>query len=147
MFGEEALAELDAYDLDAESDVIEVVERFLPMPSDGEGARSAVRTVAVRQILGDDPPAAWQAVLRMRDLGLDRERVLGQLSMVISEVLIDALSTHEPVDPARLTAALDALPVPTAEQIAEALVAVARAEPGITAVSYTHLTLPTNREV
>ena len=133
LFGEDALADLDDYDLDAESDVIEVVDRFLPMPNDDEGARSAVRTVAVRQILNDDPPAAWQAVVRMRDAGLERERVLGQLAMVISESLVDALSAHEPVDPARLTAGFDALPVPSAEQMAEALVAAARADPGLSA--------------
>lgn len=135
LFGEEALADLDAYDLDVESDVMEFVERHLPVAkgSSVAGARSAVRTIAVRQILDDDPPEAWRAVTRMRDAGLDRDRVLGQLAMVISDSVVDALSEEEPPDPARLAAALDALPLPTVEQVAEALVAVVRAEPGINA--------------
>jgi hypothetical protein len=135
LFGEEALEVIDGYDLDSESDRMELVERFLPVPSDSpaRGAREAVRTIVVTQILDDDPPAAWQAVMRMREAGLDREHVIGQLSMVISEKVIDTLSANAPQDPARLTAALDALPLPTAEEIAEALLAVARHHPGISA--------------
>lgn len=135
LFGEEALADLDDYDLDDESDVMELVDRFLPVPAGAplDGARSAVRTIAVRQILNDDPPEAWRAVTRMRDAGLDRADVLGQLAMVISDSMMDALSEKESPDPARLPAALDALPLPSVEQVATALVAMARAEPGITA--------------
>ncbi len=135
MFGEEALVDVDDYDLDDESDVMELVDRFLPVPAGAslDGARSAVRTIAVRQILDDDPPEAWRAVVRMRDAGLDRDDVLGQLAMVISESMINALSQKETPDPARLVAALDALPLPSVEQVAEALVAVVRAEPGIKA--------------
>ncbi len=135
LFGEEALVDLEDYDLDDESDVMELVDRFLPVPPSAplDGARSAVRTIAVRQILDDDPPEAWRAVTRMRDAGLDRAHVLGQLAMVISESVIDSLSEKEKPDPARLVAALDALPLPSVEQVAEALVAVVRAEPGIAA--------------
>lgn len=135
MFGEEALADLDDYDLDDESDLREAVERFLPVPSGlvAAGARAAVRTIAVTQILYDDPPEAWRAVERMRDAGLDRDRVLGQLSMVIAERVIGALSASEPLDPAQLIAALDELPMPSPEQVTEALVAAARANPGISA--------------
>ena len=83
LFGEEALADLDDYDLGAESDVMELVERYLPASGRLAGARSAVRAIAVRQILGDDPPATWRAVERMRAAGLDRDAVLRQLTMVI----------------------------------------------------------------
>ncbi len=135
LFGEEALADLDVYDFDDESDVMELVDRFLSVPAGGSvaGARAAVRTIAVTQILNDDPPETWRAVERMRESGLERDEVLGQLAMVISENVIDALSTQEPDDPARLVAALDALPMPTVEQMAERLVAVARANPGVSA--------------
>jgi hypothetical protein len=69
----------------------------------------------------------------MHDAGLDRDAVLGHLSMVISESVIDALSGQKAPDPARLMAALDALPLPSAEFVAGALVAVVRAESGIKA--------------
>ena len=87
LFGEESLDEIEEYDLDNESDRMELVERFLPVDATGElttGARSAMRTIAVTQILNDDPPETWKAVQRMRAAGLDRDRVLGQLAMVIA---------------------------------------------------------------
>ena len=136
LFGEDALDELEAYDLDQEADVIEAVERFLPMPQTGSGAdplRAATRTVAVRQILGDNPPETWRAVARMQAAGLDSDQVFGQLAMVIAEHLLESLMTKEPSDPAQLAAALDALPLPSTEQIAKTLVGIARAEPGIDA--------------
>jgi hypothetical protein len=135
LFGEEALVDLEGYDLTVESDLAEAVERFLPLPSDSQlaGARSAVRTVVVRQILNDDPPATWGAVVRMRLAGLDRDAVLSQLSMVIYEDMLHVLAANEPRDPTRLIAALDQLPIPTVDQLSEALLAVARANPGITA--------------
>lgn len=145
LFGEAALEELGEYDLDVEADVMEAVERFLPVPAmrgaGVGGTRSAVRTIAVRQILNDDPPQTWRAVERMRDAGLDRERVLGELAMVITEQVLDSLDETEPPDPARLIAALDALPAPSIEQISEALLAVARAEPGISPEEHTERTL------
>lgn len=134
LFGEEALDELDDYDLADEADVIEVVEQFLPAPDEGplpDEVRSAIRTVAVRQILDDAPPATWQAVLRMRAAGLDRDRVLNQLAMVNFEHLMNALDAEQPVDPAQLTAALDALPLPSVDDVSRAVLAVARAEPAI----------------
>lgn len=133
LFGEETLAELDEYDLTVEADVIEAVERFLPLPPGSKvgDARSAIRTVAVRQILDDDPPQTWQAALRMRDAGLAQSDVLGQLAMTIAESLREALSNRTPVDPARLAAALDALPMPSADQIAKVLVEIIRDTPGL----------------
>ncbi len=135
LFGEDALTDLDAYDFDVESDVVAAIERFVAMPSGSavDGMRSAVRTIAVRQVLDDDPPEAWRAAIRMRDAGFDRDEVLRQLSMVISEHVIESLSTVEPSDPAQLAFALDALPLPSAEQIAEVLVGIARATPGLDA--------------
>jgi hypothetical protein len=92
-----------------------------------------VRTIAATQILNDDPPETWQAVERMRQAGLDRDRVLSQLSMALAQPLIDGLAADEAPDPSRLIAALEQLPLPTTEQMSEALIAVARANPGISA--------------
>lgn len=135
LFGEEALDHLDDYDLTVEADVMEAVERLLPSPRGSKvgDARAAIRTVAVRQILNDDPPEAWRAACRMRDAGIGREEVLGQLAIAVAGVLMEGLASTEPADPARLAAALDALPLPSAEQIAEVLVGIIRATPGLTA--------------
>ena len=143
LFGEEALGDLGAYDLDVESDVMDVVERFLPVPSalPNSGARSAMRAIAVRQILDDDPPEAWRAVVRLQRVGLDRDQVLGQLAMVISGNAIGALTANESPDPNRLAADFDSLPLPSAEQVAEALVAVVRASPGIDVDEHVERTL------
>ena len=107
LFGEEALDHLDDYDLTVEADVMEAVERLLPVPRGSRvgDARAAIRTVAVRQILNDDPPEAWRAACRMRDAGIGREEVLGQLAIAVAEVLMQGLASAEPVDPARLAAA------------------------------------------
>ncbi len=139
LFGEDALIDLDAYDLTVESDVVAAVERFMGPPSGSavDGVRLAARTIAVRQVLGDDPPEAWLAAIRMRDAGFDRDDVLGQLSMVISEHFIESRAMAVPGDPAGLTAALNALPLPSAEQIAEVLIAIARANPGLHADDHT----------
>lgn len=135
LFGEESLEVLDDYDLEDESELMDLVERFLPAPSDPtlRGVGSAVRTIVANQILNDDPPATWHAVERMRSAGLDRDHVLSQLSMVVYQSVIDALSAAEPSDPTHLVAALDALPLPTTEQVAEALLAVVRSDPGLSA--------------
>lgn len=122
MFGEEVLAEVEGCDLDDESAVMSLVERFVPVRGRSQGgARSAMRVIAVRQILDDDPPQTWRAVQRMRDAGLDREAVLGQLAMAIAGTAIEALSDGERSDPARLVAALDALPLPAADVVGRAL--------------------------
>ena len=136
LFGEHALDDLDDYDLSQESDIMEVVERLLPMPQDSvpgsvDSIRDVTRTVAVRQILGDEPPETWRAAVRMRDSGLDIHQVLRQLSIVISEHLLKTLAAQEPSDPAQLASALDALPLPSARRIAEVLVGIIRSEPGL----------------
>lgn len=134
VFGEESLPEIEGCDLDDESEVTGLVERFMPVRGRSkDGARSAMRVIAVRQILDDDPPEAWRAVRRMSEAGLDREAVFGQLAMVIAGTVIEALSEGESSDPARLSAALDALPLPEADDVARALLVSVRAEPGISA--------------
>jgi hypothetical protein len=100
LFGDEVFEALDDYDLGEESDLMALVERFLPAPSDPplRAIGSAVRTIVVNQILNDDPPAAWQAVERMRSAGLDRDRVLSQLSMVVYQNVVEATITIAVVD-------------------------------------------------
>lgn len=132
LFGEEALDEVDAYDLSDESDVMELVERFLPEPPGAEpnAARMAMRSVAVRQIFDDTPPEAWQTVQRLQAAGHARDEVISQLSMTIGEHIVQMLGNDSPSD--KLVAAFAALPLPDAAEVAAAVLAVARAEPGLT---------------
>ena len=77
----------------------------------------------------------------MRSAGLDRDHVFSQLSMVVYESVINALDAKEPADPAHLISALDALPLPSAEQIAEALLVVVHADPGLSADDHVDRTI------
>lgn len=143
LFGAEALGQLEAYDLDDDADLREAIERFLLTRSGPglTGPRAAARQIAITQILDDDPPEAWQAALRLRADGFDRDAVLGQMTMVIAEALLEALSADVAVDPATMAAGYDALPLPEAAEIATALVTVARANPGIDADSHVSQTI------
>lgn len=133
VFGDGALELLDEFDLDDEAGRTEAVERFAPLPMDAahRSGRMAVRTIAVTQILTDDPPEAWLTARRLHASGMDRDAVLSQLSLVITEHLSSALSTRSGFDIDAYAAALDALPLPEYADIAERLVGIARAEPGI----------------
>lgn len=133
LFGIDALDHLDEFDLDEEVDRMEVVERFAALPVDTpqREARMAVRTIAVTQILTDDPPEAWLTAQRLQELGLDRDAVLSQMSLAIAEHLSSALSAASPFDVGAYVEALEALPLPEVSDIAERAVEIARAHPGI----------------
>jgi len=135
LFGSEALEHLDEFDLDEEAYRIEAVERFAALPRDApqRGARMAVRTVAVTQILTDDPPEAWMTAQRLRSLGLDRDAVLSQFSLVIAEHLSVVLSERSRFDVESYVEALEALPLPEGSDIADHLLKITRASPGIEA--------------
>ncbi len=123
----------EAYDLTVEADLAELVERLLP---DGDraparGARLAVRQIVVSQILHDEPPETWLAFERLVDGGLDRLDALRQIVSVMTEQILAMVSDDEPMDHEAYAAALAALPLPDRPELAAALVAVARAHPGI----------------
>lgn len=143
LFGEEALAGIGAYDLDVEADVAELVDRYMPRPSDrsAAGAIAAVRTIVARQVLDDTPPAAWQAAQRLLAAGFDRPAVIRNLTLAVSTIVLDGVSSGEPHDPVQLVAALDALPLPSAAEVAEALLTVVREHPGIDASEHAETTL------
>lgn len=135
LFGSEALEHLDEFDLDEEAARMEAVEQFAALPHDApqRESRMAVRTVAVTQILTDDPPEAWLTAQRLRGLGLDRDTVLSQLSLVIAEHLSAALSTQSHFDIDAYVEALEALPLPEGSDIADHVLKIARTNPGIEA--------------
>src|SRR6056297_1658583 len=132
--GDGAVAAADDYELDAESGRELFVEDFLALPADASdrAARMAVRSVALNQILDDEPPETWQTVERLRGLGLDREQVLSQITMVITRHVLSALDGDD-FDRGQYTDRLHELPLPAVGDIAQRLVDVARATPGIEA--------------
>lgn len=127
------LGVLDEFDLEDESERIRAVEAFaaLPLDADGRELRMTFRTVVVSQVLLDEPPEAWQTVQRLRDLGLDREQVLSQLTMINGIQLSQALDSKTKVDIDRYVEALEHLPLPSVADAAGRLIELARAEPGI----------------
>lgn len=143
LFGDDAVPLTEAYDLDVEADLAELVERLLPDgdPTSARGARLAVRRVVVAQILGDDPPETWLAFERLVDGGLDRRDALRQIVSVTTQQILTAVAGDEPVDGEAYAAALEALPLPDRPEFAAALVAVARAHPGISADDHVEHTI------
>lgn len=133
LFGPGVLDVIDEYDIDDEADRMELVEEFLPLPfaAHGRERRMAIRTVVVAQALHDDPPEVWRTIDRLRALGLDRDRVLSQISMVISEHLLSALESGSPFDRDAYVGGLAALPLPEAGDVERALVEVVRSQQGI----------------
>ncbi len=133
LFGSEALEHLDEFDLDEEAERMEAVEQFAALPHDApqRESRMAVRTVAVTQMLTDDPPEAWLTAQRLRGLGLDRDTVLSQFSIVIAEHLSVALSAQSHFDIDAYVEALETLPLPEGSDIADRVLELTRANPGI----------------
>ncbi len=133
LLGPDAAGIVADYDLDDESDRMELVDEYLPLPMDGPGreVRMAMRCVAFAQIVSDNPAATWLTVDRLRQLGMDREAILSQLSMVITDHLSHALEERTEFDIDAYTAQLDALPLPSAAELTSALISAARAQPGI----------------
>ncbi len=135
LFGSDALPHLEEYDLDEEGDRIELVERFAPLPSGAlqREARMAMRTVVITQILTDDPPETWLTAQHLQELGLDRDAVLNQLTLVVAEHLSTALSSNSMFDLDAFVEELGALPLPQGSDVAELALDIARSRPGIDA--------------
>ncbi|MDZ7731817.1 MAG: hypothetical protein U5R31_00740 [Acidimicrobiia bacterium] len=106
-----------------------------------EGAPLAAREVLANQILDDDPPATWATAKRLLDAGFDRHDVLTQLSLAFLSHAEKMIGRQQPFDPQAWVALLDQLPLPTAGDLAEAVVEIARERPGIDADQLTDAVL------
>ncbi len=96
--------------------------------------RSALLGVVSRQVIEDRPAETWTTVRRLLDLGLSREAVAGQLLLVLTGAIQRTLgeggSTNTGVnldgvplgyDEKRYLLALARLPMPTPDQVADAV--------------------------
>jgi hypothetical protein len=86
LFGPDAHLFADWGELE-ESERIELVEAW----SELSGARGAIETVLITQLLGDDPPQVWTTLERLLATGLEVEAAMRQLRIVLTTVLWDAL--------------------------------------------------------
>lgn len=98
----------------------------------GATLQNTVREVIANQIADDDPPQVWSTARRLLAAGLDRESVLRQLALCFTPTLMAALDDDTPLEEADYLAALERLPLPSGEQVEQALIDIVR----------THRTLP-----
>jgi hypothetical protein len=93
--------------------------------------RWALRLVVATQIANSDPPETWGKAQELLDAGLDRANVLRQLVMVLAIQLSGMLDWKQTFDRNLYVSQLEALPLPTAEEAAAALIGVVREHQGI----------------
>jgi hypothetical protein len=87
-----------------------------------------VRAALANQIAEEDPPETWQTARRLLALGLDREKVMREMALVMSAQIAAAAGPEKRVfDTEEYLRALAELPLPRVEDIREALVELARA--------------------
>jgi hypothetical protein len=92
----------------------------------GASLQNTVREVIATQIAGDDPPEVWRTARRLLTAGLDRESVLRQLVLCFTPTLMAALDDDEAFEEADYLAALERLPLPSGEQVEQALIDIVR---------------------
>lgn len=91
------------------------------------------REIVANQIFADDPAEVWSTAQRLLALGHDRERVFREITMAFAPVMKASLEREERFDPGVYAAALARLPLPTAEEIGQAMIDVVRSARGIRA--------------
>jgi hypothetical protein len=70
----------------------------------------AMHEIVANQLWDDDPPETWATAQRLLAAGYDRHEVLHMLASVVSDEVHEVMTEKRPADPARMRAALDALP-------------------------------------
>jgi hypothetical protein len=103
----------------------ELLRRELP-DSGHTVLAEGIRDALVTQVLEEDPPQTWATARRLLAAGVDRRAALTQLGLALLAHLRRLLDRDEGFDAAGYAAALDALPLPTPEEVAAAYVRVVR---------------------
>lgn len=85
-----------------------------------------LRMAVAAQIAADEPPQVWATAQRLLSTGMERRAVLRQLVLALTPAMVGALQGERPFDVDEYVDALDRLPVPGAEEVADALLTVAR---------------------
>jgi len=126
LFGPAPGDDLDPEDLEDRTQLVEAAT-----DTELTAAQLAVREVLATQIINDDPPEVWTTAQRLTALGLDRDAVLGELSMAFATVMSKVLASRSPFEPKAYCEALRRLPLPSVAELEEALIAAVRERPGI----------------
>lgn len=134
LFGTAAATVAAEFDLDDESERLQALDRYAALPDDvpARGVRMTIRAIVAAQILSDGPPAVWSTVQRLEAGGLDSDAVLSQLTMVLGEHVTRSLD-GDTFDTSSYVTALDALPLPSPDDVAQRLIDTVRTRPGINA--------------
>ncbi|GEM_PF-209524 len=112
---------------DPEDRGVLLAEQGLGNDADGLGRfRRAMYEVIANQIADQEPPAVWATAQRLLGMGLDRRRVLHSLALTFEAQVQASLGEDRAFDVAAYMAALARLPLPTAEEVEEAMVAIVR---------------------
>ena len=90
------------------------------------GFQNTVREAIAAQIADDDPPEVWRTARRLLAAGVDRVSVLRQLTLCLTPTLMAALDDEDGFSESDYLAALERLPLPTGEQVEQALVEIVR---------------------
>ncbi|MGH2651150.1 MAG: hypothetical protein ACRDHK_08080, partial [Actinomycetota bacterium] len=88
--------------------------------------RLATYEAIANQIAEGEPPEVWETARRLLQMGLDRRRVLHNLVLTINAEVQASLAGDRRFDVASYVAALGRLPLPTAEAVEAAMVAIVR---------------------
>lgn len=121
--------DLDEWDLEEEGDRAELIEIAFPQ---FEGVVATSALIVANQIIDGEPPVTWATAQRMLDAGLDRGDVMRQLVTVMLVVVRSLVQEERPFEDDEYESMLAALPMPTTVDIADRVVAVVDAQPGIT---------------
>ena len=119
--------DLGEWDLDDDTGIDEFVQAVF---SDYDGLAATLREVVGRQILTDEEPAVWATVQRLRDSGHERDDIIRQILMILSQEIHQALDREEH-EGRTYAEALEGLPLPSGEQIHDALTRISSANPWI----------------
>jgi hypothetical protein len=93
----------------------------------GAAIQIALRQAIANQIADDDPPEVWRTARRLLAAGHDRHDVMRQLTLSFTPTLMAALTDNKPFESGDYLAALERLPLPSAEQMEQALDEIVRA--------------------
>lgn len=116
----------DLDDLDVRSQLLERT-----FTADLSAVQFLGREIVANQIFADDPAEVWSTAQRLLALGRDREAVFGEITMAFAPVMKAALERDEHFDPTAYAIALARLPLPSADEIEEAMIDVVRTSQGI----------------
>lgn len=105
----------------------------------GAALHLAIRTAVANQIADDDPPQVWATAQRLLLAGHDRDDVMRQLVLALTPQVLSAVHGNEPFTLEDYLSALDRLPLPTATDCEQAMLAVTLTRPSTPVAEFDRL--------